>query len=240
MKIFASEYVWPIVGGLLNGSLAAILYATGRRTSCPWFAAWILAVFFESAVLLGLLRYLSPQAYLIVFWMFGTLEFILQCGVTLEFASKAMRHNGAWIEQARFSLIWSSALAFGLSSALALFARPGTENIFDFYYARIGLFTSDFVFVVCGSTFLIAYRFGTLLKLADFYRFSGFLFWSSVSALTDTMHVYWRLFHHFFALETAHSVLNQVIVIFWVMNTLQKPRPSALDNDGIDTLKTFF
>ena len=81
---------------------------------------------------------------------------------------------------------------------------------------------------------------GALFERADFYRFSGFLFWSAASALTDTMHVYWRMFHHFFALETIHSALNQGTVIFWIVCAFKGFRASDQHTSDIEVLEALF
>lgn len=236
MHVESYETLLWAVGCLLYGTLTGLIYLRRRFHELPAFSLWIGEVFFSSLLLFFCQKYVSPKHYTELYWNFEFAEIVLQMVVALEFADKALRYQGRWVEGTKVPFLLCSLLSCIAAVAFAFYAHPAAVDSLDFYYTRIELLTSILMFLISVSTLSIVYRCGSLWRPVYFLRFLGFLVWTGASSAVDAVHVVPHTEAHFATLEIAQMVITDGIFLYWILTSFLLPdEPTKKDLRGLES-----
>ncbi len=238
MTIFAIEYVLWGTGLLCYGALALTMYRRELYQRSPVFAAWISEMFMSALVLIPISRCGSYQTYTLFYWLLTFLELCLQLGTAIEFSSQALRDRGLWLNGAKRYLTVGFTCAAILSCCLTILSNPAAAEGLDAFYVRVKLLTSLLTVFVTVITLTCSERHGSVWPRTELSSFFGFTVFACASAITDTLHIWWRTETTFLSLEVFRMVVSQAVLVFWlVLHTRASRRLSEPEQQNLRQLK---
>lgn len=229
---FWASVLWAVDFGL-NLVLVFVLFYKRRYRTVPWFTAWITVEAVYTAALFLIFRLSSHAVYAVAYWTADFLDVALQLAVIWEIARYVLRRFGSWVEGARLRLGLMAAVALTVAGMMAWKMTPAAETRLDSIAARSSLFTTIVVCLLLTAVILLSQRLGLALRSHVMRESYGFILWSLVAFVTDSLHAYWRTMGHFTLLENTRIGVFQASLIYWcVVFWRPEPKRVELSNDA--------
>lgn len=212
--------VFWVVGCVVQAALAAALYTKRVYRTAPRFCVWILLTLFTALSLFAVSRCGGSHSYAVVYYTSAAADSALEVALIMEFAAQSLRQQGRWMTGTKRTLQVASLLAVLLAATLSLRSQPSTHSALDSIFVRSTLFVSMLVFLLSLEVLFFSYESGCIWKLSEMHRFGGFVVWSAMCALTDTLHIYNGNTINFEFLETFRSCTSLAVTVYWLATTL--------------------
>lgn len=211
-------------GVFLNAALLFVLLCKRRYRIVPWFTAWMgTELAYNLALFLGY-RYGSKHLYALIYWSSDFIDVTLQIAVVVEIARSVFRRSGRWVEGAKGQLVGMSLIAPVVAFVMAWFMTPAAETRLDAIEARASLFTTILICLLFTAVILASQQLGVAWRSHVMRESYGFVFWTLVAFVTDTLHAYWRTLGHFTLLENVRIACFQISLIYWSI-VFWRPEP---------------
>ena len=207
--------------------LLMVILTKRRHRDYPIFTGWMLQMFLASVLLFFISRGGSEHLYSTIYWITDYIEVLFQIAVAVEFARKALRHQGHWADGTKSAFRVSMLFAVALSLFFTLWVRPVVQHR-DPFYLSVDLFTSLLVFAVAVFTVAIAYSCGSIWNKMELYRFSGFFIWTAALALNDSLHSFRWTAQRFSMFQLVGTTVGEIVVLYWTGLLLFLARESAI------------
>jgi len=137
-------FLW-VVGFLNNSILLVVLIAKHRARRFPIFTSMIALLIFHTITLSCIHRYARPIAYYNAYWVFASIDLVLQLLVLYEAASKVFCPGGTWAPGIRRTFLWMIAASFTMAAALTWLCEPAKTTLIGTITQRGGFAASILV-----------------------------------------------------------------------------------------------
>ena len=218
---YLSLSLWTTVlwvfGFLLNLVLVFVLFYKRRGRAVPWFTVWIVVDAIDTIALFLVYRFGSRHSYAVLYWTADFLDVLLQIAVVLEIARYVLKRSGRWVEGSRLRLVLMGTSAPLVALAMAWLMKPAAETRLDAFAARSSLFTTILVCLLFTAVLLVSQQLGLGLRSHVMRESYGFIVWTLVAFVTDTLHAYWATMGHFTLLEDVRIVVFQGTLLYWAV-----------------------
>jgi membrane protein CcdC involved in cytochrome C biogenesis len=222
-------------GFIGNAALIFVLFYKRRYGLVPWFTAMIALGLVYTIALFAAYRFGSKHVYALVYWSSAFLDVLMQIAVVLEIAKYTLKRSGRWVPGSRLPLVLMGSTAPLVALAMAWFMKPAARTSLQAFEARSSLFTTILICLLFSAVVVASQQLGLGMQTHVMRESYGFMVWSLVAFVTDTLHAYWRTVGHFAALDHIRMVVYLATLVYWSV-VFWLPEPTLLPI-SVDTKK---
>ena len=207
-----------------EAALAAVLVRKCRWREYPAFTAVIALQILTTVILLPLLLLAAYRWYGRIYRAFSLLDVILQFAVVVESARIVLRPTGTWVRDARKQFLLSALGGTLLALFLACTVVPPAPTRFESFNLRANLFTSLLICELFIAVTIASNRLGLGWRNHVMSIGQGFIAWSIVATVVDSLHTYYGSVRLFIGFENIQACAYLAVLGYWCIQ-LWKEEP---------------
>ena len=198
-----------------EAALTAVLFRKRRWREYPAFTSVIALQILTTAVLLPLLLLHDSTWYGRVYRVFSLLDVVLQFAIVVESARIVLRPTGTWVRDARRQFLLSAIAGTLLALFLACTVVPPAPTRFESFNLRANLFTSLLICELFIAVTIASNRLGLGWRNHVMAIGQGFIGWSIVATVIDSLHTYYGATRLSASLESVQSCTYLAVLCYW-------------------------
>jgi hypothetical protein len=197
-----------------EAGLVGVLCWRGRWRVFPAFTALIFFLV-ASSCLFWFLGRTSPRAYLALYWPYVAANCSLQLLVVWEMGRQVLRPARGLARSAWKQFLIFGVLGAAVALALAYLVAPPGNSWAEQVGIRANLFTSlltcelVIVMMMTASNTGLGWR-NHVMAIGE-----GFLGWSTIAVIMDSLHSYFGAGRYFFVPECTKELASLVVFVYW-------------------------
>jgi len=145
MNMSSFDIFFWVVGFLDYSILLAVLLTKHRDRRFPIFTSMIALWICQTITLFCIHRYARPIAYYDAYWIFASIDVVLQLMVLYEASSKTFCPGGTWAPGIRRIFLWMITASVALAALLTYLCEPAKTTLIGTITQRANFFTSVLV-----------------------------------------------------------------------------------------------